>query len=215
MTDTTLFINNFVTTLSSLSDDTDTTLNIPTADAGRLGAVFNGDHYYLTVAPEGNSRPTFNEIEIIKVTAVDTGTGVLTCSRGQQGSAAKIWSAGSVIFCSLTAESLKSFPNYYQIRSESTDFTIDSADNNCLITISTASPVNVTLPNNALETLPVGFTTTIMRRDATGTVTLVLSGTDTAEYVGSGLAIANQYGTVRVTKLTSGVSSSWLLEGDL
>lgn len=76
-----------------------------------------------------------------------------------------------------------------------------------LLNVNSGSPQNVTLPQESTLSLPVGWTTQVLR-GGTGTVAFVTEGSDTI--VGSISSIAAQGNMVRVTKVAeAGGVSTW------
>lgn len=91
-----LFVNNFSTNLNEAVADTDTTFDL--VDASGLGSPSGGDFIACTIDDNAGNR------EIIHVTGVSSNT--ITCTRGQEGTAAQNWSGTELIEARLTADGL-------------------------------------------------------------------------------------------------------------
>jgi len=106
------FLNNYRDELQAGVSDTDTTLTL--GDVTRVNAaVFRQPipvpyPLLLTLVPAGTTLPAFSDVEVVRVTNVDTGNNTVTVERGQDGSTAKSWSSGAVVGARLTADSLES-----------------------------------------------------------------------------------------------------------
>jgi hypothetical protein len=91
------FSNNFSTFLSGGITASDTTITLQSVSG--LPTLGSGDHTYLTIDSDTVS-PT---LEIVKVTAVNTGTGEVTVTRAQDGTTASSFSSGAKVELRLTA----------------------------------------------------------------------------------------------------------------
>jgi len=100
-----LFINNWSTTLTADAAAVDTALQVPPALAAELGAIGADDHALLTLA-EADATGLETAWEVVRVTGVDAGLGVVTVTRAQEGTAARFWAIGSPISARLTQGSL-------------------------------------------------------------------------------------------------------------
>lgn len=95
-----LFINNWAAPLQAELAPGATSTTIETAQAAELVGLGSGDYYLLTLAAvDVDGRET--GWEIVKVTAVAGGT--LTIVRAQDGTAAALWAAGTMVSARLTA----------------------------------------------------------------------------------------------------------------
>lgn len=81
--------NDFATTLAAAISTTGATSMTLTSAAAAPSTPF-----YMTLTSAGASGPPFSKKEIVQVTACNTGTGVCTIVRGQQGTTAQTWSSG-------------------------------------------------------------------------------------------------------------------------
>jgi hypothetical protein len=91
------FSNNFSTFLSGGITASDTTITLQSVSG--LPTLGSGDYTYLTIDSDTVS-PT---LEIVKVTAVNTGTGEVTVTRAQDGTTASSFSSGAKVELRLTA----------------------------------------------------------------------------------------------------------------
>ena len=95
-----------------------------------------------------------------------------------------------------------------------TTYTLTGADNGKVVTLSNAGAITLTFPELATESMPVGFTCTIVQRGA-GTVTCVVEGTDTIESSGALVSLGGQHSAGTVTLLSKGSPNVWGLYGSL
>lgn len=91
------FSNNFSTFLSGNITASDTTITLQSVSG--LPTLGAGDYTYLTIDSD-TVAPT---LEIVKVTAVNTGTGEITVTRAQDGTTASSFSSGAKVELRLTA----------------------------------------------------------------------------------------------------------------
>ena len=91
-------------------------------------------------------------------------------------------------------------------------YTVAASDDLDMVPVTSASGVNVTLPND----LPVGFSTTIVQMGA-GAVTFVAGSGATLNSRGAVYATAGQYAVATAMVITNGngTSAAWVLTGDL
>ena len=94
-------VNNFLETrLSADCDGGETTLYIESVDA--LPRIIVGrDYIPLVLRDAGSVR------EIVYVDSVDADSGAIVVKRGQEGTNATAWSAGSYVYCTVTADSFQ------------------------------------------------------------------------------------------------------------
>ncbi len=97
------FVNNWKTTLQAPLSAGAGTLQVPSGAAALLVGLGAGDTYRLTLA-EVNVDGVEVAWEIVTVSA--NASGVLTVARGEEGTAARDWSAGTRIAQRLTAGSV-------------------------------------------------------------------------------------------------------------
>lgn len=90
--------NNATSTLTASITSTSSTLSIEVADSGKFPVIGQDDWHPLTVVD------TAGNMEVMRVTA--RAGAILTVSRGQEGTVAKAFSAGSRVDVRLTAGSL-------------------------------------------------------------------------------------------------------------
>ncbi|SEI17247.1 hypothetical protein [Pseudomonas asplenii] len=97
------FVNNWIAQLSAEFGAADKVLPLPSAALSRLAS---GD-YLLTLVDSANSiEQTAWEVMLVKVAA-----GVATATRGQEGTLARSWPVGSLIYCSVTAGTISGLFN--------------------------------------------------------------------------------------------------------
>lgn len=97
------WINNWATALSGAVTSADTALGVDPVRAGQLSAFAGGHHYTATlIGYDASGAET--SWEVVKITAA--AGGVLTVERGQEGTAAADWPAGSRVEMRLTAGAL-------------------------------------------------------------------------------------------------------------
>lgn len=101
------FSNNAETTLDGAISNSATSITV--ADVSALPTLGVSDYAYLTLA---NAAAT--KIEIIKVTAIDVGTKVLTAVRGQEGSTAQAFDDGDLCELRLTAAGLTAAASQFE-----------------------------------------------------------------------------------------------------
>lgn len=89
------FANNFNKPLATGCLAGDTTISLSAANAAALqtaiGGELGGDYLYATLVNSSNN------IEIVKITAINTGMGALTVERGQDLTTARAWLAGDIL----------------------------------------------------------------------------------------------------------------------
>lgn len=100
-----LYQNNWAAQLTALATASATQLEVTPANAAAVAAIAPGDYMLLTLSERDGAG---QEIawEVVKITAVDASTGVLTldpAGRGLEGTAARIWASGTQISARLTA----------------------------------------------------------------------------------------------------------------
>ena len=91
------FSNNFSTSLAAAASSTATTLEL--ASVTGLPTLGSGDYTYLTIDTD-TASPT---IEVVKVTAINTGTNEITVTRGQDNTTASAFDAGTKVELRLTS----------------------------------------------------------------------------------------------------------------
>jgi len=218
MTDRQQFVNNFSATLQTSINDTETTINIGTTNAALLGTLSGNDFFILTLVDSSVSRPTINQVEIVKVTAVNTGTGDLTVVRGYEGTAAKIWTSGTtLVYCSftaLTANDLQTQYSYIYNYSGTALLVNSSLRSHVVACTNAGGTVTITLPTTATESLPAGFRVDFVQRGTSG-LSFAVEGGDTTESIGGSTTSGAQYGIVTAIKLVNSTNNIWGLFGDL
>ena len=95
------FANNAVGTLASAISDVETSITVSGDEGGRFPSLSPGDYFMATIVDEDGNR------EIVKVTARVGNT--LTVQRGQEGTQARAFTAGSKVSHRLTAGTLNDF----------------------------------------------------------------------------------------------------------
>ncbi|RMH86433.1 hypothetical protein EA796_00965 [Pseudomonas sp. AOB-7] len=102
-----LYHNNWAAQLTTQASASTLQLQVSPALAAALGAFDAGDYTLLTLAEWGEETVW----EIVRVIGADASTGVLTVApggRGQEGTAARIWSIGTPISARVTRGTLES-----------------------------------------------------------------------------------------------------------
>ena len=221
------FINNFETLTTTSLDAVQTTVDIPLADATRLGALATDEFYLLTLSSNSDPNPDYTDVEIIKVTAVDlvTNPGRLTIIRGYEGTTAQAWTGGSTTRCQglVTKQTLEKFQAGTTVVLENTlaSYTVEKALDGYTLICNSASAQQVSLADDAAygdpdDAIPVGFRIDIVQKGA-GTVTVANAGSDTtlATVAGSphtSLDFSGQYGFASFVKTGA---AEWMATGDL
>lgn len=101
------FSNNAATTLDGAITNSATSITVHNvSDFPTLGS---NDYAYLTLANLANTV-----LEIVKVTAIDTGTKQLTVVRGQDGTTAKAFADGDLCELRLTAAGLTAASSQFE-----------------------------------------------------------------------------------------------------
>ena len=89
------FANNFNKPLAAGCTSGDLTISLSGANATALqtaiGGALGADYLFATLVDASNN------IEIIKITAINTGTGALTVQRGQDLTTARAWLSGDIL----------------------------------------------------------------------------------------------------------------------
>jgi hypothetical protein len=93
-----------------------------------------------------------------------------------------------------------------------TTYTVTGDDNNAVLWFTNAAGCAVTLPKDATEALPPGFSCTGIAADAAGVVTYAVEAPDVLASKGSLVDSNGQYSEQRIIKKSSGL---WWLGGDL
>jgi len=106
------------------------------------------------------------------------------------------------------------YGHYGKIEEKTAAYTLTGADSGKIITVNSASPITITLPQTSTESINTGFQCILIRRGA-GTVTVAIEGSDTLESANSYVSIANQYSSASVIKINAGSPNTWALFGDL
>lgn len=133
-----------------------TSLSISPSDAVKFPALGVDEFFYSTLF-DGVQDP-----EIIQVTAINSGSGLLTVSRAQQGTTAKAWLAGTRVRQTLTAASLTQLvaavtSQLLRVIHKTTDYTVLVSDYGAWFTNKGAvAPIIFTLPP-AVEGASAGF----------------------------------------------------------
>ncbi|WP_271103692.1 choice-of-anchor R domain-containing protein [Pseudomonas tohonis] len=95
-----LFVNNWAATLQAELASGATSMTIETDRAALLSGMTGGDYYIATLVGVDVAGQE-NAWEIVKITA--NASGVLTIARAQEGTAARLWPAGTVVSGRVTA----------------------------------------------------------------------------------------------------------------
>lgn len=215
-----VFINNFEAVITNNPGTSSTTFKVSVSDAGRLGALDVDDYYVLTASLVSATNPAYNEIELLKVTAVNTGTGDLTVEREYEGTSAGNWSATVTRLTGTVTKQTLDDLQHGPVRTKvvnAANYNITADDAGKLLMIEFAGNVQVSLPVYVTEALPPGFRFDIVARE-NYTVSFAVGGSDVFETTATNKQIANQYGLASVIKLeyVSGTGvSTWGLYGDV
>lgn len=222
------FINNFEALTSNSINASATTVDIPLADATRLGTLNTalGEYYLLTLSSNVDPNPEYNEVEIVKVTNIDlvTNPGRLTIIRGYEGTTAQSWTASVTRISGLvtkgTMQTLQAGGSLIYNNTVAS-FTVEKALNGYTIICDSASAQQLSLADDASygdpdDVIPVGFRIDVVQKGA-GTVTVANSGSDTtlATVAGSphtSLDFSGQYGWASFIKTDT---DEWVATGDL
>ena len=101
------FSNNAATTLDGAITNSATSITVH--DVSNMPTLASGDYAYLTL-----SNPAATIVEIIKVTAINTGTKTLTAVRGQDGTTAQAFSDNDLCELRLTAAGLTAASSQFE-----------------------------------------------------------------------------------------------------
>lgn len=105
------YANNARTTLASGINETDTSLTVSTGTGAEFPVITSGQAFYCTLL----DAATLTINEIVEVTA--RSGDVFTIVRGQQGTTAQVWIAGSIVTQLITAGDLANFVQAAQLPS--------------------------------------------------------------------------------------------------
>jgi len=99
------FVNNWITPITAALSVDDTVLQI--GDAAR-DTIFD-NQYFLTLTQSLDPL----EGAPVEIVLADNSNGVITLTRGQDGTQARAWPVGTLVYCSITAQTMNAF--YYTI----------------------------------------------------------------------------------------------------
>lgn len=134
-----LLANNAATTLAA--DITSGATSLTVADASRFPAMVAGDYLYATLSDA--SETTW---EIVKVTARSGAS--FTITRGQDGTTAAAWTAGSRVSIRPTAQLVRDLLTKFTYAIKTTGYTL-TADDRVILADATAGALTITLPSAA------------------------------------------------------------------
>lgn len=97
-------MNNFTAELAQPAPAWETYLTFSRGDLPGLGANHSNDWMMLTLFDGADPG---GEVEIVEVTHHDVGRDYVHCLRGQEGTEARDWPAGTKVECRLTAGTLE------------------------------------------------------------------------------------------------------------
>lgn len=95
-----------------------------------------------------------------------------------------------------------------------TSYTLVAADHGKVVTLSNASAITLTVPQQSTTTLRKGFWC-IIRQIGAGQVTVAKEGSDTINSIDTALKLRAQYSEARVDLQTAGSPNTWGLFGDI
>lgn len=95
-----------------------------------------------------------------------------------------------------------------------TTYTVVASDHAKIITLSNASAITLTIPQQSTTTLRQGFWC-IIRQIGAGQVTVAKQGSDTINSIGSATKLRAQYSEARIDLQTAGSPNTWGLFGDI
>lgn len=95
-----------------------------------------------------------------------------------------------------------------------TTYTLTATDEGKIVTLSNASAITLTLPQNSTESLPQGFNC-IIRQIGAGQVTVATEGSDTLQSSGGATKLTGQYSEAQIDLPTSGSPNTWFMGGDI
>lgn len=110
------FSNNISTTLATGITSSDTTIQLAST-TGLPTLATSSDYFYLTIDTDTASNPTR---EVIKVTAVNTGTNELTVVRAQDSTSAASFNSGTKVELRVNAGVLNDVVDTAQVEASAT-----------------------------------------------------------------------------------------------
>ncbi len=164
-----VFKNNSAGTLSSALTDLATNI-VLTSNQGNLFPAISGDDFFLVTLIGMNAQGAESIWEIVKCTAKAADT--LTVVRGQEGTTALAWPAGTKVELRLTAGTLNSFTDTTEVAAAVTDHTS-----------STSNPHSVTKTQVGLAN--VDNTSDLSKPISTATQTALYGKSDTGHTHGA------------------------------
>lgn len=159
---------NLVKVTASAQASGDTTVTLSTGDAAKLPAVsFNMTWYNSTDFPDPSDDPN---VEIIRVTNVNTGTGVLTITRAQESTSAANHNSGGKTYklsLDITAKMISDIANLIVgFRTSVATFTTSGGDTSFTITPPTGTVNTILFMSIASQSFTPGSDVTLSGNNA-------------------------------------------------
>jgi|WetSurSiteA1Bulk_404760.scaffolds.fasta_scaffold08688_2 hypothetical protein len=206
--------SNYILNKQNLSASTAPTINDDSGDGYSVGSIWintTGDKSYICI-----DSTVSNAIwrEIAGATGAGDVIGPTTTIDNEVTRYSGITGElldNSNVFISDTKEL---YGQHVLVVDKVTNYTLTASDSGKFITVTSSSPLTITLPETITETIAKGFHCTITRY-GTGTVTIDKQGSDIIYGKGNYTTIYPQYGTIHVVKLINGTPNTWFLYGDL
>lgn len=172
-----LISNNAATTLAGDITNVATTANL-SSGAGALFPDPSANQYFLLTFVD---QATGLVNEIVKVTAM-SGDTITTMVRGQEGTSAQPWAAGSIAASYITAGTIENLAQPPDLMSQAGDYGLDTGTANAMVVV---TPLSQTFPANltAIKGAPIRFTKGAA--DNTGATTLAYAGLSATPVVDS------------------------------
>jgi hypothetical protein len=194
-----LISNNAATTLAGDITNVATTANLASG-AGALMPNPGANQYFLLTFVD---QATGLVNEIVKVTNM-TGDTITTMVRGQEGTAALAWAAGSIAAVYVTAGTIENLAQPPDLLAQAGDFGVDTGTANAMVvtvSISGTNPVSLAAIKGAPMRLTKGAS------DNTGAVTLAWVG------LGATPAVDSSGNPFTGGELISGVTYTFVYDG--
>ena len=160
MSGTELYADNASTNVAGSLTPSSTTLSVTTGTAALFPNPAAGQ-YFLVTLTDAASKTLF---EIVKVTAV-AGDNI-TIVRGQEGTAARSWSVGDIVFNAFTAGSAANLVQQSQLQVQAGNYAISTGTANAIVLTLSTVPVS----QASLIGAPIRFATNSFAN--TGPVTI-------------------------------------------
>lgn len=126
--------------------------------------------------------------------------------------------AGNIVevrYDGTNAQLISRTPSEIQYNAQTgTSYTLVASDHGKIITLSNASAITLTVPQQSALTLRQGFWC-IIRQIGAGQVTVAKQGSDTINSIDTALKLRAQYSEARIDLQTAGSPNTWALFGDI